>query len=576
MPVQERDQEGNAAGTGRGFLAPDQGSEQRIRGAILPEVRQRAFRERNQVRELARVRQPGGFDLVQQAQLVREAFPGPPGQPKHVGQRHDDRGPIDGEAAGVHDGKGLPKQRHRRVRVAEGVGTLRFGFEAKGAQGGIGGPLNPTKSRPGLGEFDRNGVHHIGGPERRRPHATGRGVLGVLPGFPGDGPRSGPHGQVRLGVARLEEGSRQVEQHLGHQPRLSSELLDQDLLRQRDPLGERQRLPIRPAVVSREHRLELRERRGPTRAGDRQVSLLGGAPGLRHREGGGPDQDRRDQRRRGHADPIPANELPDPIPQRVRPGTHRLVLEEAPEIVGQRGDRLIPFPRLLPKRLEEDRVEVTQAKSLRFRLEHRPNALGRRGARAAGRVPPRHEEIEQHAEGIHVRGGGDRVTLDLFGRGVVRGQRAPGFSRERGPLVLAIALEQLGDAEVEQLDLALGGDQDVRRLEIAMDDQVGVRMGHRVEHLEDQPKPVVAGELGRLGVFVDSLAVDVLEDQIRLPRGSHAGIEEPGNGGMGQPRQCRPLAPEPLLARLAHQRQAHELHRRLSLVSSVSPATEPD
>ena len=60
----------------------------------------------------------------------------------------------------------------------------------------------------------------------------------------------------------------------------------------------------------------------------------------------------------------------------------------------------------------------------------------------------------------------------------------------RGAFVLA---QQLGDAEVEQLHLALGIDQDVGRLQVAMHDQVLVRVLDRAEHLQEQPQPRRAG-----------------------------------------------------------------------------------
>ena len=44
-------------------------------------------------------------------------------------------------------------------------------------------------------------------------------------------------------------------------------------------------------------------------------------------------------------------------------------------------------------------------------------------------------------------------------------------------------VEQLGDAEVEQLRRAVGGDQDVVRLQVAMHDQVLMRVVHRARRL---------------------------------------------------------------------------------------------
>jgi hypothetical protein len=50
----------------------------------------------------------------------------------------------------------------------------------------------------------------------------------------------------------------------------------------------------------------------------------------------------------------------------------------------------------------------------------------------------------------------------------------------------AIALEQLGNPEVEQLDLAADADEHVGRLDVAVHDQVGVCVGDGLEHVEKQ------------------------------------------------------------------------------------------
>ena len=51
--------------------------------------------------------------------------------------------------------------------------------------------------------------------------------------------------------------------------------------------------------------------------------------------------------------------------------------------------------------------------------------------------------------------------------------------------VLARGVELLGDAEVEQLYGAFGRDENVRRLEVTMDDGVVVRVQHRLDRLRE-------------------------------------------------------------------------------------------
>ena len=47
--------------------------------------------------------------------------------------------------------------------------------------------------------------------------------------------------------------------------------------------------------------------------------------------------------------------------------------------------------------------------------------------------------------------------------------------------------DQFGDAEVEQFRFSVLGDQDIRRLDVSMDDDIAVCMRQRAQHIEDQP-----------------------------------------------------------------------------------------
>ena len=83
------------------------------------------------------------------------------------------------------------------------------------------------------------------------------------------------------------------------------------------------------------------------------------------------------------------------------------------------------------------------------------------------------EQCGQHAKRVHVSGGGDRVAGHLFGRSEIRGERAHALRGERGTIG-STRVEKLGDAEVEQLYRAIGRHEDVRRLDVAMHDQIRV------------------------------------------------------------------------------------------------------
>ena len=160
---------------------------------------------------------------------------------------------------------------------------------------------------------------------------------------------------------------------------------------------------------------------------------------------------------------------------------------------------------------------------------------------------------QQHAERVDVGGGGDRAAGDLLGRGVLRRQRDAALARQqRHRLVVA---EQLGDAEVEQLDLAVAGDQHVRRLEVAVDDQVGVGVRDRRLDVQEQADAILDAEPLVVAEAIDVLAVDVLEHQVRLAGPRDAGVDQPGDVRVRQARQHRAFAAEPGLAFPSEQRR---------------------
>ena len=99
------------------------------------------------------------------------------------------------------------------------------------------------------------------------------------------------------------------------------------------------------------------------------------------------------------------------------------------------------------------------------------------------------EQLVQHdSERIHIGRNAERLACDLLGRGVLRRERAAGYLAEHGLLGQAL-VQQLGDAEVQQPHLALGGHQDVGRLHVAMHDQLAVRIRDRLGHLQKRAKP---------------------------------------------------------------------------------------
>ena len=72
--------------------------------------------------------------------------------------------------------------------------------------------------------------------------------------------------------------------------------------------------------------------------------------------------------------------------------------------------------------------------------------------------------------------------------------------------VLGLGVENLGDAEVEQLRVTLGRDHHVGRLDVAMDDVPIVRVLDRVENGKAQSNAIDRGEPMLVGIPIDARA----------------------------------------------------------------------
>ena len=175
---------------------------------------------------------------------------------------------------------------------------------------------------------------------------------------------------------------------------------------------------------------------------------------------------------------------------------------------------------------------------------------------------PGQQAVQHRTQAVDVGGGARRAVGELFGRGVTRCQRTP---LGRGGLV--VRTDQPRDAEIQQLHLALGIDQHVGRLQIAVNHQVTVRRRDRHRHLAEQ-----LHDLARIQGPLFAPAVDVFtpDQRHRQPWGAvigHAGVDQADDVRMRQPRQDVGFAPElgaAVAAQAGHgqQFQRHHLVRR--------------
>ena len=156
-----------------------------------------------------------------------------------------------------------------------------------------------------------------------------------------------------------------------------------------------------------------------------------------------------------------------------RAGADRLAVEEAAQVVGQRLGALVAVGRVFFQALQADGfqvaidVRVEQARRGRVALQHLHHGVHRRlglEGRPAGQAL-----VEDGAEAVNVGGGAQ--LLDAPG-GLLGGHVARRAEDGAGARLLAVVVQPLGQAEVGDVRLVVLVDEDVRRLQIAVQDAV--------------------------------------------------------------------------------------------------------
>ena len=103
-----------------------------------------------------------------------------------------------------------------------------------------------------------------------------------------------------------------------------------------------------------------------------------------------------------------------------------------------------------------------------------------------------------------------------------------------------------GDAEVRHLDDALGVDDDVVRLDVAVDDAVAVRVAQRREDLARvRDRDRNRAEAARADQLLQRASLDVLHDDV-VRAVVLAAVEDRDDVRVREPRRVRRLAPEAL------------------------------
>jgi hypothetical protein len=187
-------------------------------------------------------------------------------------------------------------------------------------------------------------------------------------------------------------------------------------------------------------------------------------------------------------------------------------------------------------------------------------------------MPPHEQLIEEDAQRIHVGRRRHRAAGRLFGSGIFRGERS---AEREGRTGGRSGVGQGRDAEVEQLHLPACVHEHVGGLEIAMHDEVRMRVRDGVGHLQEQIEPGGGVEPALRRVAIDARALDVLEDEVWLPGLRDACVEKPRDVRVRQPREQRALTPEPLVTQPIPHGEVDELDRGLALEAAVAAARQP-
>jgi hypothetical protein len=137
--------------------------------------------------------------------------------------------------------------------------------------------------------------------------------------------------------------------------------------------------------------------------------------------------------------------------------------------------------------------------------------------------------VEEHAEAVDVapRVDVEAAHLGLLGTGVGRRANERLELREIA-LVRQALVRRLGDAEVDDLGhshAVIDGDEDVRGLEVAVDDALLMRVLHGLADLDEQLQAFPGGQFGLVAILGDLDAADQFHDEVGAPALRRAAVE---------------------------------------------------
>jgi len=247
--------------------------------------------------------------------------------------------------------------------------------------------------------------------------------------------------------------------------------------------------------------------------------------------------------------------------------------------------RAVARGRGLGQRLVHDGVQVGQQR-LRCAAHHFPGRARRGGPgrlvahpgdHRAQRQPlqrqwraPAQQEVQHRAKRVDVRTHAGAVVDDQLRRGEFRRQRYLG----RRGVRIGVARQHPGDAEIEQVRVRPGVDEDIARLDVTVDDQALMRIGHGRGDLPEKRQACVETGPGMGEPGIERAAVDMLGDQVGMAVGERAGIEQAHDARVLQPGEHAPLGLD--VARQRRAVAADELDGDLPVEQPVGALAQPD
>ena len=230
---------------------------------------------------------------------------------------------------------------------------------------------------------------------------------------------------------------------------------------------------------------------------------------------------------------MPPNELFCTIAQSVLTGAHWPGGQKILEVLGQFLGGRVAAERVLVHRLPDDVVEIPAqltvaaglTRSREFLLaDYLPNFFRCSGLKTM-RAFTGQELIEHGAERIHVCGRGDGFPKCLLGARIVRRHDWHNH-RDAGSRGEIRRTEDLCDSKIEQFGNAVFGDEDIRRLQIAVHNQILVCVVDSATHGTEQLQALTHRKPAPVAIGVDRLAVYILHRKVRALIGRTAAVEQ--------------------------------------------------